>query len=202
MSFFRRTPPPPEDPVETHNRLFQEGSLLIAPYAKLHDAPSRSPEGEDAARDIREGFSRLRQVLAMNPGNWAAHWMMGKGHQALGDHAQAFVSFQASWDLHKGNPDVARELMLECLHLGKGPEGVAVAEQALKLAPEDAGLVANHALALLVDGRLGEAERRIADAIALAPGDDVSVNLRRVIAEVRAGTRPQPRTFGDLHGLR
>jgi hypothetical protein len=50
--------------------------------------------------------------------------------------------------------DVCRELANECIILGKGAEAVKVAERACSLDPDDISLVANPALAYLINQQI------------------------------------------------
>lgn len=182
-----------------HNRLYQEGSDLISPYMQLvgRDAPS----GDSArARDaLLRGIDLLSQAVAIDPSNWAAYWIIGKAHQSLGDSEKACEAFGKSYGLHKGNPDVAREYMFECLNLGRARQGIAAARIAVSLKPDDAGLMANLALALLIGGQLDEATEAVSKALALAPDDEISRNLQERIADVQGGRRPQPSKMADLN---
>ncbi|MCA9017856.1 MAG: hypothetical protein KDA77_21205, partial [Planctomycetaceae bacterium] len=74
----------------------------------------------------------------------------------------------------------------------------AAARHAKRLKPEDMGLVANLALALLIGGELEEAAENIEVALAGAPEDPISQNLEQMIEDVRSGLRPQPRNLDDL----
>jgi Tfp pilus assembly protein PilF len=98
----------------------------------------------------------------------------------------------------KENPDVARELMLTCLDTKRADEAVEIAEHGVRLADGDAGLKANLALALLCAGQLSRAETAIEAAIQQDPQDEISMTLRRLIAEVKSGERKQPQTPADL----
>jgi Tfp pilus assembly protein PilF len=151
----KKAEPPVPSSTDRHNQLFKEGSELILPYMHVHDAERKNADSRKTQKDIQTGIAKLKQVVGLNPQNWAAYWAMGKGYQVLGDHQNAYESFKASWGIHKENADVAREYMVECLNLGRGSEGVTLAEQALALKPNEPGLIANYGLALLIDGQTG-----------------------------------------------
>lgn len=166
----------------------------------VHDAERKNADSRKAQKDIQTGIAKLKQVVELNPQNWAAYWVMGKGYQALGDHQNAYESFKASWGIHKENADVAREYMVECLNLGRGSEGVTLAEQALTLESNEPGLIANYGLALLIDGQLDSAENQVQRSLQIDNTDKVTKNLQRIIGEVKSGKRPRPTKFGDLVG--
>jgi tetratricopeptide (TPR) repeat protein len=182
-----------------HNRLYKEGSDLIWPYVQLIDRNSQSADSQKARQHIQHGIELLDQAVSINPANWSAHWIIGKAQQALGNSEEACKAFGKSYELQKGNADVAREYMFECLKLGRAEKGIAAARHAVTLEPNDAGLVSNLALALLIGGKLDEAAETVANALSMAPGDEISDNLKQIIAEVQAGRRPQPSKLTDLN---
>ncbi len=181
-----------------HNRLYKEGSDLISPYMQLVGVDSKSADSQTARNDLQRGIELLNQAISIDPANWAAYWIIGKAQQALGDSEQACDAFGASYRLHKGNADVAREYMFECLNLGRAEKGIPAARHAAALKPDDAGLLANLALALFMGGKLDEACETVAKALTMAPADEISRNLQDMIADVRAGCRPQPSKMSDL----
>lgn len=152
-----------------HNRLYQEGSDLISPYIQLVNRDSPSGDTPTAHDELKRGIDLLNQAITINPANWAAFWIVGKAHQVLGDSENACEAFEKSFGLQKGNPDVAREYMFECLNVGRAAKGIAAARHAVHLKPDDAGLTANLALALLIGGKLDEAADTVTRALAIAP---------------------------------
>src|SRR5689334_5000281 len=132
---------------ESHNLAYRQAAALVAPYFQLHDRPRKPANTADAQRELHRGISILKAVTDYNPHNWNAHWIAGKAHQALGDHQSAYPCFKSAFEIQRHNPDVAREFMFTCLHLGYAEEGVAAAVHAVTLDPSQAGLLANLALA-------------------------------------------------------
>lgn len=179
---------------DRHNEYYQKGCDLIQPFMVLHGKEIKSAQ----KKKIEEGIMYLDAVTKINPDNWAAFWIKGKAYQALGDSLPAYSEFKSSYSIQKENPDVTRELMIECLNLGKSEEGVQVAKEALNLRPNDSGLNANLALALLIKGDLDEALLRIDKAINLDPSDAINHNVKLFINNVRSGKRKQPKTYYDL----
>lgn len=182
-----------------HNRLYEEGTDLISPYMLLANQASPSADSPGAREQLERGIDLLKQAIAINPANWAAYWMIGKAYQVLGDSPNACDAFAKSHGLQNGNPDVAREYMLECLKLGDGAKAIAAARHAVRLQPDNAGLIANLALALLIGGNLDEAADRVTQALEMAPEDAISRNLQAMIADVQSGRRPQPSKLADLN---
>lgn len=141
---------------EQHNEVYKRGSQLISPHMQLLN---RNPKVTKTVREeVSRGIRDLDAVTAYNPQNWAALWIKGKGYQLLGDHKAANSAFKGSFEIQRENPDVAREYAASCLELGYGLDAVRATEHAIQLKPNDAGLHANRALALLIDGRNTEAK--------------------------------------------
>ncbi len=182
-----------------HNRLFKAGSDLITPYMQLVDRESQSVHSPKAQQELQRGVEFLHQALSINPANWSACWIIGKAQQALGNSEEACKAFGRSYELQKGNADVAREYMFECLNLGRANKGIAAARHAVTLKPEDPGLVANLALALMIGGKLDDAAKTVARALTMAPRDEISRHLQKMIEDVQAGRRAQPSTLADLN---
>ena len=73
-----------------------------------------------------------------------------------------------------------------------------MAQLASSAAPEDAGLVANLALVMLLAGRVDHAQETVHRALAMAHEDRITQALARRIGEVRRGERSRPRTMAEL----
>ncbi|WP_417388641.1 tetratricopeptide repeat protein [Gimesia sp.] len=193
MSEFGSTPASME-----HDRLYEEGVDLINPYIFIVGRDHQPADTERARDDLARGKDLLRQALKIDPGNGASWWIIGKAEQVLENTEAACDAFRKAYQLLQDNPDAPREYMFECLKLGRTRQAIAAARHARKLKPEDMGLVANLALALLIGGELEEAAEVIEVAVTGAPDDPINVNLQQRIAEVQAGTVPQPRNLADM----
>jgi tetratricopeptide (TPR) repeat protein len=167
---------------------------------RLHGQPRNPTITSRARKDVCRGIELLQAVININPTNWAAYWVIGKGYQTLGKSEEACEAFGHSFAIQKQNADVAREYMFECLDLGRAAEGVDAAEHAVALEPNDEGLVANLALAYLVAGRNGEALKKAEEALARDPADTVTQAVVRLVREVTSGKRAQPRRLKDVEG--
>jgi tetratricopeptide (TPR) repeat protein len=184
------------DPAQRHDQAYKRAIALINPHMKLHGRIA--VVDARAARDLREGVGYLDVVVGIKPDNWAAWWVRGKAEQALSEHEAAYDSFRRAYEINDGNPDVGRELAAECLETGRASEAVRIAQTLTARSPKDAGLLANLALAHLINGQLDEAAREADASLELDPADAITARLRVSIEDVRSGRRPQPRTIGDL----
>ena len=179
-----------------YTEAYQGGSDLLEKHSDLQDQESVPSEGREA--EVREGIRLLQRAVAILPASWPAHWLIGKGHQALGDHQRAYEAFREAARLSQKNADVARELSLECLHLGRHAEAVTAARLAMQITRSDPGLQANLALALLLAGDIDEALDQAEQAAARSPEDEINRNLLAVIQEVKDGRRRQPTTLAEV----
>jgi Flp pilus assembly protein TadD len=140
----------------------------------------------------------MQAVTQYNPRNWAAYWIEGKAYQALDDPQAANRSFETAYGLHPSHPDVAREYAHSCLALGHFEEAIDATRHAIALAPDDAGLQANLALAYLLAGQNQDAARTISVSLSMNPTDKISQRLKQVIDDVLSGQRAQPRTLAEI----
>ena len=182
--------------AERHDDVFKRGSELITPHMRLVGRTPKRTAG--ASKDLRDGIRLLDEALRLYPNNWSALWIQGKAFQALDDHAQAYARFKRSYALEPDNADIGRELMLECLEVGRMTEAVDVARAASDKTPGDAGLRANLALALLLAGRITDAGDTAGVALQMDPDDAITKSLVRIIDDVRRGKRRPPRRVSDL----
>jgi tetratricopeptide (TPR) repeat protein len=180
--------------IEKHDEYYQKGFACIDPYVQLHGRPEKRPDKDK----IKEGLKYLDAVTKINPRNWAAFWLKGKAYQALKYPQSAYNEFKKAFDIEKENADVARELMIEALNLGKGEEGVEIGKYALSLKPNNTGLMANLGLAYLINGEIDNAEDIVKKAINLDTFDEISKQILDIILEVKSGKRPQPNKYSDL----
>jgi tetratricopeptide (TPR) repeat protein len=177
---------------------YKRGSGLLGKHMTLHDRePAPSPARE---AEVREGLRWLQRAVEILPGSWPAHWLIGKGYQALDDHPRAYEAFGQATRLCQENADVPRELCLECLELGKFAEAVDAARLAVRIKRSDPGLQANLALALLLARDMDEALDQAEQAVARSPRDEISRNLLAVIRDVKDGRRPRPATLAEVEG--
>jgi Tfp pilus assembly protein PilF len=181
---------------ETHNVVYKKGTALISPHIWLD---GRMPKMTDqASRDLQLGIQHLQAVTAYNPSNWNAHWIIGKAYQALRNHQEAYQNFKKAYAIEKGNPNVAREFADSCLQLGYGADAVALAASAVQVAPQDAGLRANLALAYLINGDIALAQEAVEESLTSNPSDKITQRLRKVICDVAEGKRPRPTKMSEL----
>jgi Flp pilus assembly protein TadD len=146
------------------------------------------------AEKAQKAISLFEQALAIKPDNWASMWALGKIYQRMGDDATALEWFTKAHRIEPTKPDIIREASLCAMNLGKGKEAVGFTSAAIELNPDAAGLVANLALALLLDNRPQEAKEKAEHAVNANSKDVVPRNVLQFINEVISGNRPRQKT--------
>jgi Flp pilus assembly protein TadD len=145
-----------------------------------------------ARRRVRKAIRLLSQVVELNPANWAALWIRGKAHQALGESELALDSFSASRLLNENNPDVAREAGISAMECGRPQLAIEFTRAALKLKPDDPGLQANLGLAHLFAQQPQVARTVLDAALAKDPNDKITQTVSKLVNEVLQGKRACP----------
>lgn len=174
--------------------LFRRGAELVQPHMLLADRkPAARNDGE-----VRVGIACLDRVLDINPSNWSALWIRGKAFQLLGEHVKAVDSFRSAYRLNPDHQDVAREYIEELLETQEFRDAARIAREISDRAPQDAGLKANLALALLMNGEVPSAQQAIGEALRIDPNDTVSKALAQRIDNVVTGSRPPPKSLAEL----
>lgn len=177
---------------------FEKGIELVNPYIFITNRNTSSIESAEDQKNIKQGIEYLELVIQLESQNWAAYWFLGKTQQALRNNEKAYDHLKSAFSINPNHPDVCRELMMECLQLGKTDEGVVAAQTAVKLDPNDPGLLANLGLALFLNANLTEAKMAAEKALSHSPSDPITRNLLMMISQVQSGKRSQPRKISDL----
>jgi hypothetical protein len=174
-----------------HDALWNEAWKLIEPYI----SSPLTPNDPKAVADVSRASELLGRVIALNSENWAAWWALGVARRALEDHHSAYAAFARAYGLRPDEIEVGRNLAGECLTLGYAQEAVNVTAAMVQLAPGDAGLISNHALALLIAADVEGALLEIHRSLALDPSDAVTQAACRYIERVHAGQALIPKTI-------
>jgi Tetratricopeptide repeat len=183
--------------VSRHDALYQQASNLIKGLILVDNLPP-GPLSAGDRRKLQDAIPLYEEVIGINPGNWAAMWLLGKVYQRLAEFEKGFGWFSRAHRVNPDQPDVAREAAIAALDLGHPEEAIPMCEAAIEAKPDDPGLKANLALALLFSQKPQEALAIANDALARDPSDRITANLARIIREVATGRRPCPKHLRDL----
>lgn len=181
------------------NDLYRQSCDLVLPYIRLEGPSDRpAPDLSLATENLRKGIEGFKQVIAENPESWVAYWMLGKAHQALEEDEEAYQAFLAAHKIKVVEENVMRELALECLRTKRFDMAAYYCQGAQEFDPEDYTLWANMAVAKLFQHKLDAAEQWANRCLQKLPNDEPSMQVLRIVKEIRAGTRAMPTDFNEL----
>ncbi|MFT3683598.1 MAG: tetratricopeptide repeat protein [Phycisphaerales bacterium] len=180
------SPFPPGDPrIDRFNQLSHQASELSRNLALLHDR-SLPVMGFFARRRARKAIALYKQCIEIFPGSWQSHWLKGKLHQVLNEHAHASAAFDEAARINPTQPDVLREAAISAADIHDYEKSLRYAAAASAAAPDDAGLVANLALAQSQCGRHVQAIATAEQACRMDPADEINQNvLKHVKSKAR-----------------
>jgi len=177
--------------------LYERGTKLLNRRIKIHGAPWTPPD-DGVRRQMQQGVEFLLRHQRANPSSWQALWVAGKGLQALGDENRAAQELGRAFAIAPTQPDVGREYALTLISLQRFAEAEEICRAASAAAPNDGTLLANLALALLLNKKVEEAESTVQRAVSMDRSDTITAALAQRIVDVRQGRRPQPQTLDEL----
>lgn len=175
--------------ANNHDQIYAAACDLIMPY--IEHQLAEAPLVGAARKRLQHAREMLASIVEHDRSNWAAFWALGIANKCLRDLPSAYAAFQGAYTLEKKDPNVGRELSGICMALVKGEEAVRISREAMDRNPSDAGLISNHALALLIAGDIHEAEVAVENALRLEPEDQITRALAKSIAAVRANQVPR-----------
>jgi tetratricopeptide (TPR) repeat protein len=154
-----------------------------------------TPAGLNVFERTRLGKAiRAVEPLARDD-RWQVWWLLGRARRAA---QQLDGAVDALARAHAGNPgnlEIANQLAAAYLAVGLGDRAIAACERCCELRPDDAGLRGNLALACVIAGDLPRAQAEVGRARAMAPADELTAVLARLVDEVAAGKRARPTRY-------
>jgi Flp pilus assembly protein TadD len=180
--------------VREYNTCHEKGFRVLQKYAKIQASGKKQISSSDR-NQIEEVISHLSRCIEIIPNAWSAMWGLGKAYQILDAHDKSLYWFEQALKIEKTNPDVYREATLEALKKGNAEKAIDYSKKALNLAPHNAGLLSNHALALLLNKQGHDALVTIKKACELDPQDTINKNVLSYIEEVVNGHKGYPDTI-------
>jgi|SRR5215510_5241624 len=180
-------------------KLYRKACALTKGELVLHENQGRKPPGFWVMLKLKRAVRLFEKLLLLVPDHWNSMWILGKTVQRLGDERAAFGWFVQAWDQNPRNVDVAREAALSAMHLGLARQAIEYCEEALKLEPNEPGLICNLALALIHDGKPAEALHKAKLAVDRNPKDAVAVNVMRLAKHLVESNFACPRNSAEAH---
>lgn len=180
------------------NDIYRQSCDLILPYIHLEGPLQSVADPAMAEENLRKGIEGFNSIISENPNNWVAHWMIGKAYQALDENEKSYQEFLLAHQIKLSEPNVLRELALQCLRTKRFGEAVYYCQGAQEFDPEDYTLWANMAVAKMFQLKFVEAEQWANKCLRKIPEDQPSLQVLKIIREVNAGTRTAPTDFDEL----
>ncbi len=159
------------------------------------------PPGQFARAKLRMARKLLGIVLSDIPRSWNSLWIAGKIHERLQEYRLALDCFKRGLAANPSQPDLAIEASLAAVYLGAGAEAEEYARIAVTARPTDPGHRADMALALLVAGKPQEAKLAAEEALKLAPDDNITQALHRLISVIIQQALHCPEDMAGLQKL-
>ncbi len=164
------------DIIQKHNKLYDEAYSLLKGLVHLDGNPEPSI-GFFAKRKLNRSIKLFREVLEINPKNWAASVFTAKAYQSLGNNELALNSLMVAWEHCDGNPSVAKEIGMTAGQLGRHDVVISVLRPLCEHGNNDAGLLINFGLSLLFTGMLDSAKAQFESAMKVEPNNPMNVKL-------------------------
>lgn len=190
--FVGRTESCSKEATVKHDQAFKRAGELSEELILLDNLDA------SAAVRLEKAAQLYEEAVSINPANWTAMWHLGKIYQSLEDDERALSWLARSHRVNPDQPEVAREAAIAAMDVGRHDEAVVFCKRAIEAKPNDAGLQANLALALLFSGNASEARPIAENALCQCPTDEITRNIIQIIREVLAGDRPCPHHVRDL----
>ena len=190
--------PHPPAARKAAQKLYEKACALTKGELILHENQGRKRPSFWVKLKLKRAVKLFEQVLQLAPTNWSSMWILGKTFQRLGDERAAFDWFVKAWDQTPRNSDVAREAALSAMHLGLARHAIEYCEEALKLEPNEPGLICNLALALIHDGKPVEALVKAKLALDRDANDSVSKSVFQLAQHLAQTNSPCPRNSAEI----
>jgi tetratricopeptide (TPR) repeat protein len=173
-------------------KLFDEAAAIVGDEILLHERQRMAAPGWFLRRRLKRALRLFNHVLELKPQSWNSMWLIAKVHQRLGDLEHAFSWMERAYQSNPSQLDVAREASLIAMDLGRKEAAVVYAHRATQLEKEDAGLMANLALAYLLANDLAQARATIARSLEMDPADGISKTIEGIIAHFEREKKTPP----------
>ncbi|WP_182867171.1 tetratricopeptide repeat protein [Rhodopirellula sp. JC639] len=211
LEFVRR-----EERVDVY-RDRQTGQLLYS--ARLHETPQerfkksadvvlanmrhpgQPPPPDEVQQSIRGAIGQLQQLVTQQDDAWRIWFLLGKAWHAVDRIPRAIGALERALEVaDQPQSIIYKELAGVLLVDGATERACEMGEKAVALAPDDAELLGNLAIAYLLDGRVEIARKTLDHALSIASDDSTNQYVMEKIKAVQAGRLSRPTTLAELEG--
>jgi len=174
-----------------YGKMFRRGWELIR---KLPSAEQRGdkPLGWFAKRHAKAAKELFDKCYAIDSSDSACLWALGKLDQAFGEHKKALDWFEQALAEERDNLELIREASYSSMVLGQGKRAEELCRIAVDLSPQDQDLMANYALALLLNREGKRALGVATNAFRLNPEEGFSRDVLAYVKKVVDGKEDYP----------
>ncbi|MDR0229458.1 MAG: SseB family protein [Flavobacteriaceae bacterium] len=141
---------------------------------------------------LEDSINGFKKALELYPNHWPSMFLMAKSYQALHRHPEALDMLEQACSIELENPDVPREASIEAMYCNNLNKTMSYSEEALRRAPDDHTLMANHAANLILIQKDNEALALINQALLIEPNDPINQNIKSIIDKVITGEMKRP----------
>ena len=186
--------------MNDQDSIYKKSCDLVLPYIRI-DGKSEYEDKYDpdkAESCLNEAIKGFEEVINLDPENWSAFWFLGKSYQALKQDQKSYECFKTAHSLNLTHQDVMRELALQCLRTKRYDSAVYYCQAALEFSPKDFTLISNLAVSKMFQGQLEQATEIAEKCLSLLPNDEPSLEVLRIIKDIKDGKRNIPNDFDEL----
>ncbi|WP_343703228.1 hypothetical protein [Chitinophaga sp.] len=182
----------------------------IEEFNAAYDFACKKMEGLLILEEYRRGklnfFERIRakkaiesfeRALLIDPAHWQSMFFLGKIYQRMNLHEKSLAYFELALGIEHVNHNLPQEAALAAMHLSQTDKAIKYSAEAIRRKPNDAALLGNHAMNLLIAGQDQEALETISLAISLNFDDKINRHIFDKISGVISGSMKRP-TFADV----
>ncbi|PQO26655.1 tetratricopeptide repeat protein [Blastopirellula marina] len=181
--------------TETPDEIFKRTFDVVW---QLRREPGMGPQEGDAAQQVHAAINELQSLAAKYPESANVALALGMAWFAVGKDETAQRQLVRAVHLQPDNTILWKELGAVCLARNDIPVALDAATKAVMVSPDDVELLGNLAVVQLLSGAVAEAEVTIEHALSKDPEEEVNCNVRKIIADVASGKRPQPGSLFEM----
>jgi len=187
----------PEEKIPFFNSNFEEGNRLSEGITIIQGI-NHSKLGFRTRRKAKKAIKHYTECLNLIPNHWQTNWLIAKVYQVMSENKKALEHFEIAVNIEKTNPDLPREASISAMMSGDVELSVKYSLDAIKRAPDDAGLYSNHALHLIVVGDNQKALYFINKSLEMNPDDEISKRVFTLIDNVINEKEKRPK-YNELY---
>jgi Flp pilus assembly protein TadD len=135
-----------------------------------------------------EGLEFLERILEQEPRFWPAMIPISYGYKQIGQFERAYEALTKCYEIQPNNPDIASELGICAIHLGKYKEGERYLLQAVNASPTHKGYLKNLATYYSAVPKKRRALEIIDKLLELYPDDEELQAFRQEVEFARGNT--------------